>query len=197
MLQTAKVDRAHIATCGSRWCSNRRKMMLPIEKTSPASRMSRSPTWGMASPSLNPRSAMVAMQIANEPSMTLDERELQQLLIRIGRHVAHDDRNLQQARALRRAPAALAGDDAVQIADALHENRLNDAVFLDGSRQLVELRLVPVHARLLLVRRDEIDVDLDRALPRRLGHVGNQRAQSLAERRSSFEHLVPPEIQAA
>ena len=43
----------------------------------------------------------------------LDERELEQLLLGALRHVAHDDRHLQQAGALRGAPAPLAGDDAI------------------------------------------------------------------------------------
>ena len=44
----------------------------------------------------------------------LDQRELEQLLVGAFGDVAHDDRHLVQAGALRGAPAALAGDDAIR-----------------------------------------------------------------------------------
>ena len=44
----------------------------------------------------------------------LDERPLEQFLLLARRHVAYGDGHFQQARALRGAPAALAGDDFVR-----------------------------------------------------------------------------------
>ena len=48
----------------------------------------------------------------------LDERDLQQLIVG---DLADDDGDLEQAGALRRAPAAFAGDDLVAVADAADE----------------------------------------------------------------------------
>ena len=59
----------------------------------------------------------------------LDERQLQQLAFVVEGDVANDNRHLQQAGTLGGAPPPLTGDDAVQIADLLHEDRLDDAVF--------------------------------------------------------------------
>src|SRR6185437_4131879 len=91
--------------------------------------------------------------------------------------------------ALRRAPPAFAGDDAIEIADLLDQNRLNDAVVPNGLRKFIELGVVHLDTRLFFVRREEIDVDFNSALTRRLGRVWNQRAQSFSECGPSLEHM--------
>ena len=57
----------------------------------------------------------------------LDERELELLLRRVLRNVAHDDGHFEQTGPLRGAPPALAGDDAVAVRGRPHQNRLDDA----------------------------------------------------------------------
>ena len=91
----------------------------------------------------------------------LDERHLEERLLLPRRDVAHDDRDAEQAGALRGAPAALARDDLEAVADLADDDRLDDAVGLDGLRQLLEPRVVDVPARLEIVRRETIDVGLD------------------------------------
>ena len=62
----------------------------------------------------------------------------------------HDDRNLVQAGALRRAPAPLAGDDLEVIglaAHGAHHDRLHDAALADRVGQLVELGVGEVAPR--------------------------------------------------
>ena len=61
---------------------------------------------------------------------------------------------------------------------------------LIDARQLLELRIVHVEARLLLVRREQIDVDFDRARSRGLGNIRNQRAEAFAECGASFDHVL-------
>ena len=121
------------------------------------------------------------------------ERHLEQpLAIAVG-DVLDDDRDAGELGALRGAPAALAGDDLIALArgqrafDPADDDRLNDAVGLDRSRELVESRIVHVRARLILIRLELIDVDLDRRARRRerIRRVGNQRAESFAESLSS------------
>ena len=90
-----------------------------------------------------------------------DQRHLEQRLLLARRDVADDDRNAQQAGELRGAPAAFAGDDLEAIADLADDDRLDDAVGADRLRQLLEPRVVHVAARLEVVRREAIDVDLD------------------------------------
>ena len=122
-----------------------------------------------------------------------DERHLEERLIAPRGDLLHDDRHAQQARALGRAPAALAGDDLKAIADLAHDDRLNDAVRRDRPRQLLEPRIVDRRARLKLVRRQAIDVDLGRRRAE-LGRVGNERAQSFAES-GAFVHVDHQEMQ--
>ena len=57
-----------------------------------------------------------------------DERHLEQRPLLSGDDFADDDRDAVEARFLRGAPAALAGDDVKAIAASPHDNRLNDAV---------------------------------------------------------------------
>src|SRR6185503_14027320 len=86
----------------------------------------------------------------------LDERQLEQLLP-VG-DIANHHWDLVQAGSLRRTPAPFAGDDAVRRSRATYEDRLNDAVRLDRVRQLLELGVIHLHARLQVVRRQQIDV---------------------------------------
>ena len=74
--------------------------------------------------------------------------------------VAHDDGDLEQAGALRGAPAALAGDDLEAVADAADEDRLNHAVRADRLRELFEPRFVDVRARLARIGHEQIEIDL-------------------------------------
>ena len=65
-----------------------------------------------------------------------------------------------EAGLLRRAPAALAGDELVAVRpDRSDEDRLQDAVLADGGGQLVERLLVEGQARLLRVGLDVVDRD--------------------------------------
>ncbi len=93
----------------------------------------------------------------------LDQRGGEQAIVR---NVAYDDRHLEQSRALRRAPAALAGDDLVAVVGLAHDDGLNDAVGSDRSREIVDLRVVDAHARLEFVGTQEIRIDLERAFRR-------------------------------
>ena len=112
----------------------------------------------------------------------LDERPLEQLEVLALGHLAHGDRHREQARALGGAPAPLAGDDLVAAAFRVHDNRLDDAVRLDGPREVVDARVLGVRSRLVAVRREAVDVDLEgRAgrASRALEGVGDQRVESL------------------
>ncbi len=82
--------------------------------------------------------------------------------------------------ALCRAPAPLAGDQLVAIADRAHGDRLHDAVALHRVRQLGKLLVTEVAARIARVAVDQIDRkrapsaapfrgDLERRLARRVG----------------------------
>jgi hypothetical protein len=86
-----------------------------------------------------------------------------------------------------RAPAALAGDDLIAIADAANDDRLDDAIRSDRLRQIVQTGFVDVGARLKVVRRKPIDVDVDRRCTRGLGSLRDERAESFAER-GTFLH---------
>ena len=90
----------------------------------------------------------------------LDERRGQQLVVG---NVADDDRHLEEAGALRRAPAALAGDDLVAVLRLAHDDRLDHAVRPDRAGQLVDPPVVHVRARLELVRPQQVDVDFERS----------------------------------
>ncbi len=102
-----------------------------------------------------------------------------------------DHRHARQSGALRRAPAPFACDDAVAAVNLPYHDRLDDAVRSDRLRELVEPRVFEAMARLMLVRRDLIDVNLGRrAAVRVLGHVRDERAEAFAER-GSFFHRSP------
>src|SRR5262249_9013369 len=99
------------------------------------------------------------------------------------------DRHLEETRSLRRPPSPFTGDDAIEVATLLRENRLDHTMFPDRLRQFLELRVVHLHARLLLVRRQQINVHIKHAAADWLRRVGNQRAQSLTEGWTSLDHV--------
>ena len=84
-------------------------------------------------------------------------------------NVANDDRDLEQAGALRRAPAPFAGDDLVAALDAADDDRLDDAVGADGSREILDLARRPSRARLKRVGPQQIGVDVEARGPRTSG----------------------------
>ena len=72
-----------------------------------------------------------------------------------------------EAGGLRRAPAALAGDELeLAVLERADEDRLEHAMLADGRGQLLERGLVEREARLLRVRLDAFDVDVADAAAR-------------------------------
>ena len=94
-----------------------------------------------------------------------DQRQLQPLFIG---NVAHDHRDLQQPGAQRGAPAPFAGHDLVlALLAAAHHDRLEDPGLLDRCGQRVEPLFIHVAPRLLAIRLDQVEIDLERAVPPR------------------------------
>ena len=94
--------------------------------------------------------------------------------------------------ALRRAPAALAGDQLVAAALArAHEDRLQHAVLGQRRGQRVERRLVEAPARLRRVRLDELDRDVAqlRAIAVLSGYLQDR---GEAASHAAFSHVRPP-----
>ena len=128
----------------------------------------------------------------------LDDRELERLaVVDLEQH----DRHVVQAGALRRAPAPLAGDDLVLIdraAHGAHQDRLDDAALADRGRELVELGLGEMAARIARIGLEEFDrhaLLAARALERGglVADVADQRRQPAAEPRPCFvRHCAPP-----
>ena len=91
----------------------------------------------------------------------LDERDLE--LVAVG-ELADDGRDpLEAGRDRGRADAALAGDELVAVERLGDEDRLEHAVLADARGELVEARLVDASARLVRVRPDPRERDLDGA----------------------------------
>ena len=75
----------------------------------------------------------------------LDDGDLDRFLVR---ERAHDDRHVVQIGELRRAPAALAGDDLIGVAGRRPDDqRLHQTTLADRGGKLLELRLGEVAAR--------------------------------------------------
>ena len=91
-----------------------------------------------------------------------DERHLEERSIIARRDLPDHDRNFQETGLLRGAPTPLAGDDLKSFADVPDDDRLNDAVRFDRSREIVEARVIDVAARLERVGRESIDVEFNR-----------------------------------
>ncbi len=126
-----------------------------------------------------------------------DQRDFEQALVR---HVAIDDGNFQQARALRGAPAALARHDLGAVADAAHENRLNHAVRCESTAPALRAALRPCARG---AGADSASADRCRAPPGRAAarsrawraarrRGGNQRAQSAAKCGTFVSHVRSP-----
>jgi hypothetical protein len=112
------------------------------------------------------------------PLEIFHEGELEHLLFGASRHITHDNGHFKQPCALRRAPSPLASNDSVCTPGSTHQNRLNDAVRADRSRQLFELAIVDEDPRLVIVRDQQIDVNLDGAGARHLRRVRDERTQT-------------------
>ena len=126
----------------------------------------------------------------------LDERDRDGGFVR---DAPDDCGNVAEARDLRRAPAALAGDDLVALRLAVdaarveraHDDRLDDALRLDGIRQLLQRFLPHVDARLVLAALEQIERQLrelvacgaDRGLP--ASSIGASRREAPSERRGA------------
>ena len=82
-----------------------------------------------------------------------------------------------QPRPLRRAPAPLAGDDHVMLADGLQKDRLEHAPFADRIGELVEGFLVELDTRLLGIGPDPRHIHLADAATRchRFSRTGRRR----------------------
>src|SRR5271155_519619 len=91
----------------------------------------------------------------------LHQRHLQRHFLR---DVADDDRNAEQARALRRTPAALTGDQLEAAGNSADDERLNDAAGMDGASKLVERCFAEARARLIGARVNQINVCLKQSL---------------------------------
>ena len=112
-----------------------------------------------------------------------DQRHLEASLLLARVQLLDDDGDAMQARALRGAPAALAGDDLVPASlETTSDDRLNDAVGLDRVRQFLEALVLHVAARLIVIRLEEVDIDLQRRAHDDGGRrrVRNERAQSFS-----------------
>ena len=93
----------------------------------------------------------------------LDQRELGRRRIV---DVADDRRDRVELRALRRAPAPLAGDDLEAVAVGPQQDRLKHAALGDRFGELVERLFVELHPRLARVGPDPRDFDLANAFGR-------------------------------
>src|SRR4051794_12405079 len=126
----------------------------------------------------------------------LDQRDLDHLGIA---EAPDKDRNLVQPDALRRPPAALAGDQLVlraflraAILHRAHQKRLHDPLAADRLRQPLQLLLGEVTARLERRGTDRLDrhrADAARADAARLGRklcagLAEQRRETASERRA-------------
>ena len=129
----------------------------------------------------------------------LDDGKLERLAIA---DFEQQHRHIVQARALRRAPASLAGDDLVLIhraAHRAHQDRLDDAALADRCRELVKLGVRKRAPRIARVRLHELDrhaalVALTLQHLRFVADVADQCRQSTAEPRSICHHRFAPSL---
>ncbi len=107
----------------------------------------------------------------------LDDRDLEGGVVV---QLFDEGRDRGEPAGLGRAPAPFAGDELVptRVVDRPDEDRLQDAVLADGSRELVEGRLLEPRPRLGGIGIDPLDRDVANA--ERLGrHLGREQAQDL------------------
>src|SRR5439155_14512442 len=90
----------------------------------------------------------------------LDERHLEQRALLSRSYFADDDRHALQAGEQGGPPTAFAGDDLESIIEPADDDRLDDAVRFDRPGELFEPGIVDMAARLELVRREPIDIDV-------------------------------------
>ena len=109
----------------------------------------------------------------------LDDRQFERFGVA---DVEHDDRNFMQARALRRAPAPLAGDDLVVVGAARpHHDRLDDAALADRVGELRKLGIGKQFARIARIGAHELDRHL--ALAARAAFAGLRLHADVAHQR--------------
>jgi lipoyl(octanoyl) transferase len=119
----------------------------------------------------------------------LDQRQLEDVLIA---RDANDDGRFLELHPLRGAPSAFPGDELQLFADAPHDERLHDALFLDAVGKFLEVLVAELGAR--LPRRGHNEIHRDRlnafalffAWSRGSDSRVDQGAEALAERR--FHH---------
>ena len=99
----------------------------------------------------------------------LDERDLELVAVR---ELADERGDALEAREAGGAHAALAGDELVAVEGLGDEDRLEHAVLADARRELLERRVVDAAARLVRVRRDARERDLDDRRRRWSGAAG-------------------------
>src|SRR5690606_25705233 len=103
---------------------------------------------------------------------------------------ANDDRDLLQAGAPRRVPAALAGDDLIGVAARgigrawSYDDRLQDPLLADRVGELLEPVLGQMTPRLISAGRERVDRHLDR-----LGRRSRRRAEPRV-REQRFESIL-------
>ena len=127
------------------------------------------------------------------PLDVLDQRDFQRFPVR---ELADDDRHLMQPGKLGRAPAALAGDDLVDLGVVRmlpDQQRLKDAALAHGIHEALDRFLVEPAPRLELARRHELDRHLAGllALVRSFhqivgGGLAEQRVEAAAEARAAL-----------
>ncbi len=89
----------------------------------------------------------------------LDERDLELI---DGVQLADDRRDALEPGPPGGTPATLPGDQLVALEGLRHEDRLEDPVLTDARGQTLQLGLVEADARLVRVRADAIERELDR-----------------------------------
>src|SRR6185312_11919581 len=95
-----------------------------------------------------------------------------------------------------RAPAPLASDDSVCTPGSMHQNRLDDAIGANRGCQFIELAIVDEDPRLVIVRSQQIDVNLDGAGARSVRRVRDERTQTFAQGRASLDHWLLSVVRA-
>ena len=117
----------------------------------------------------------------------LDDRELEDLAVV---ELADDRRNDVQARQLRGPPATLAGNDLIGTRGAgigAKDDRLDDAVFTDRAREILEFPVPERLPRLARIGSDQVDGDrrgcagLGRLGPRHRLRIAEQRREAAAK----------------
>src|SRR5579863_7203484 len=111
---------------------------------------------------------------ALEGMRLLDGVEIFALEIFHQRHLQRDvsdyDWDTEQARALRCAPAAFAGDQLKAASNSADDERLNDATGMDGASKLVQRFFAEAGTRLVRAWINQVNIGLKQALRRCRSH---------------------------